>query len=89
MFDGERLPLVVGGDQGVLGEKNVKRDIGRPAVIVAVGNGETGPWLECAGVFEERARGDAFPKIVEAGPARDAMEVAEDLHPRKGQELVP
>ena len=36
VFEGERLAVMVGGDEGILGEEHVEREVGGPAVVVAM-----------------------------------------------------
>lgn len=45
--------------------------------------------LHAAGEFDEMARGDAFPEVIEARPARDAVEIRMNFDAGKGEELFP
>jgi hypothetical protein len=74
-------------EERVFGEEVFDGEVGRPAVVV----GERGDELRLglhADEVRHLARRDAAPDVAEPRPARDAVEVREDLDGRELHELV-
>ena len=89
VFDGERLTIVMSGNEGVGSEEIGERKVGSPAVIVAEGADEFCFGFGATGEFEKCGDGDACPGVIQAGPAGDAVEVGEDLSARESHEFFP
>ena len=87
VFEREREAVVSEGDECVFGEELGEGEVGGPGAIEAVGEDVGAIGFDAAGEFDEVAGGDAFPKIIEAGPAGDAVEIGLDLNAGEGGEL--
>jgi hypothetical protein len=77
MFGRDGLAVVGVGQQRVLREKVLQRQISRPAVIVSVAHDELRGRLH-TGPAEQLAGRDALPQIAQSGPARHTVEVGKD-----------
>jgi hypothetical protein len=82
MLSADRSAVVRVGEQSIVGQEVLKRQVGGPAVVVGVADDELHFWLY-AGSIEQVPCGHALPDVPKARPARDAVEVREDLDPRQ------
>src|SRR3954465_2676839 len=87
MVGRERPAVMMRGEQHVLAIEVGERDVGGESLL-RVDEHVGGSWIGLH-ALHHFAEGDASPAIVEAAPARDAVEVTRDVEARESVEFFP
>ncbi len=89
MLYGKRLAIVEEGDERILGEKVIEREVGGPNMVECVDKDVAGIGSDAAGLLNELPRRYTFPDVAETRPPSDAMKAGKNTRTRKLLKLRP